>query len=158
MHWQPRCESPKYSLSFSSQFIFTTKVETALYYFLCHHGFHSAWKEKTTQRKKKRKANKRRKKENDRWEQILEGKVRRWLVSSRQTDPVFNLRECGVHFQTVRLKSVVLRSTLPSSELVKDGGIRTQQGKCKIICPLSSNKRATIRVYCLIHTFVVCHT
>lgn len=93
--------------------------------------FPQCMKRKDNSKEKKRKANKRGKKENDRWEQILEGKVRRWLVSSRQTDPVFNLRECGVHFQTVSLKSVVLRSTLPSSELVKDGGIRTQQGKCK---------------------------
>lgn len=51
-------ESPKYSLSFSSQFIFTTKVEAALYYFLCHRGFHSVLKEKTTQRKKKGKKTK----------------------------------------------------------------------------------------------------
>lgn len=51
-----------------------------------------------------------------------------------------------MHFQTVSLKNIALRSTLLSSELVKNGDIRTQQGKCKIIWPLSSDKTVTIQI------------
>lgn len=101
-------ESPKYSLSFSSQFILTTKVETALYYFFYAIVVSTVYQKKR-QLKEKKERKQKKKEKNDRWGQILEGKVRRWLVSSRHSDPVFNLKGMWGAFSDLKSKKHCLK-------------------------------------------------